>query len=194
MAEDGSLEKLPKKEIAAKKKEMEKLSKNLEGIKEMRRLPQALVIADPSLEHNAVSEARKLNIPVFAICDTSDDPDLITYPLPSNNDGQAAIRLMIGLMADAVCEGKGGLPVYSYIPLEGEDATMPDAVKAADIANEQRKAAIRAQRKEREERYLKMQQERAARFAKKNAQKAEEKPAEKTEVKAEEAGKEEVKA
>ena len=194
MAEDGSLEKLPKKEIAAKKKEMEKLSKNLEGIKEMRRLPQALVVADPSLEHNAVSEARKLNIPVFAICDTSDDPDLITYPLPSNNDGQAAIRLMIGLMADAVCEGKGGLPVYSYIPLEGEDATMPDAVKAADIANEQRKAAIRAQRKEREERYLKMQQERAARFAKKNAQKAEEKPAEKAEVKAEEAGKEEVKA
>lgn len=194
MAEDGSLEKLPKKEIAAKKKEMEKLSKNLEGIKEMRRLPQALVVADPSLEHNAVSEARKLNIPVFAICDTSDDPDLITYPLPSNNDGQAAIRLMIGLMADAVCEGKGGLPVYSYIPLEGEDATMPDAVKAADIANEQRKAAIRAQRKEREERYLKMQQERAARFVKKNAQKAEEKPAEKAEVKAEEAGKEEVKA
>jgi small subunit ribosomal protein S2 len=163
-AADGSFEKLPKKEAAILKKEMAKLAKNLEGIKEMRRLPQAIVVADPTIEHNAVNEARKLNIPVFAIVDTSDDPDTVDFPLPSNNDAASAIKLLVAVMADAVVESKGGVTEIAYTKDQGEEATMKDAIRSADIANEQRKAAMRAQRKEREERYAKMQADRNARF------------------------------
>lgn len=168
MQADGTFDKLPKKEVAVLKKELEKLSRNLEGIKEMRRLPQALIIDDPALEHNAVSEARRLHIPTFAICDTSDDPEVIDYPLPSNNDATAAVKLLLGAMADAIVESKGGITEFAYVKDQGEEATMKDAIRAADIANEARKAAMRQQRKEREERFAKMQAERSARYAQKD--------------------------
>lgn len=166
---DGTFDKLPKKEVAVLKKELEKLRKNLEGVKEMRRLPQAVVVCDPTLEHNAVSEARKLNIPVFGIVDTSDDPDLIDFPIASNNDAQSALKLLVGSLADAVVEAKGGITEIAYTKDEGDEATMKDAIRAADIANEQRKAAIRAKRREAEERYAKMQADRAARYASRNS-------------------------
>lgn len=163
---NGTFEKLPKKEVALLKKELAKLQKNLEGIKEMRRVPNAIVLADPTVEHNAVAEARKLGIPVFAICDTSDDPDNIDFPIPSNNDASSAIKLLIGVMADAIVEARNiGVTEVAYVKDEGEEATMVDAIRVADIAAEQRKAAIRAARKKREERYAKMQAERAARHA-----------------------------
>lgn len=178
---NGEFESLPKKEVALLRKELEKLSRNLEGIKEMRRLPQALIVVDPTVEHNAVKEALNLRIPVFAICDTNDDPDLITFPIPSNNDATSAIKLLVGVLADAIVEAKGGITEIAYVPDEGEEATMKDAVRNADMINEQRRAAIRQARKEREERYAKMQAERAARYAANKAKKegkAEEKPAE----------------
>lgn len=184
-SEDGSWDRLPKKEVALLRKECAKLSKNLEGIKEMRKIPQAVVLADPSVEHNAVLEARKLNIPVFAICDTSDDPDLIDFPIPSNNDATSALKLLLGVLADAVVEARGGLTEVAYTKDEGDEATMADAIRVADIAAEQHRAAVRAARKAREERFAKMQAERAARFAARKAEKgekaeapAEEKPAE----------------
>ena len=181
-SEDGSWEKLPKKEVALLKKEMAKLAKNLEGIKEMRRIPQAIVLADPTVEHNAVTEAHKLGIPVFAICDTSDDPEVIDFPIPSNNDATSAIKLLIGVLADAVVEARGGLTEIAFTKDEGEEATMADAIRVADIAAEQHRAAVRAARKAREERFAKMQAERQARFAARKAAKggkpAEEKPAE----------------
>lgn len=188
---DGTFERVSKKEAAVLRKELVKLQKNLEGIKEMRRLPQAVVVADPSLEHNAVTEARKLGIPVFGLVDTNDDPDVIDFPIATNNDAQSALRLLIGVLADAVTEAKGGVTEVAYIKDEGEEATMKDAIRAADLANEARKAAIRAQRKEREERFAKIQAERLARM---NARKAE--AAAKSEAKAEqpkEAAKEEAK-
>ena len=165
MEEDGSFDRLPKKEVALLRKEKAKLEKNLSGIKEMRRVPNAIVLVDPTIEHNAVAEAKKLGIPVFAICDTSDDPDLVDFPIPSNNDASSAIKLLIGLLSDAVVEARGGITEFAYIKEEGEEATMDDAIRVADIANEQRKAAIRQARKEREERYQKMQAERLARRA-----------------------------
>ena len=164
-SEDGSWDKLPKKEVALLRKELAKLQKNLEGVKEMRRLPNAIVLVDPTVEHNAVLEARKLNIPVFAICDTSDDPDAVDFPIPSNNDATSAIKLLIGVLADAVVEARGGLTEVAYVKDEGEEATMADAIKVADIAAEQHRAAVRAARKAREERYAKIQAERAARVA-----------------------------
>jgi small subunit ribosomal protein S2 len=165
MEADGTWDKMPKKEVAVMKKEKEKLSRNLEGIKEMRRLPQALVVLDPTIEHNAVNEARRLNIPVFAICDTSDNPDTIDFPIPSNNDGAAAIKLLVAVLADAIVESKGGVTEISYTKDQGEEATMKDAIRNADVINEQRKAALRQQRKEREEHYAQMQAERMARYA-----------------------------
>lgn len=171
-SEDGTWEKLPKKEVALLKKDMAKLQKNLEGIKEMRRTPNAIVLVDPTVEHNAVAEARKLNIPVFAICDTSDDPDAIDFPIPSNNDATSSIKLIIGALADAIVEARGGITEVAYTVDQGEEATMADAIRVADIAAEQHRAAVRAARKAREERYQKMQAERAARFAARRAEKA----------------------
>ena len=187
MEEDGAFEKLPKKEQAALRKEKEKLSKNLEGIKEMRRVPQAIVVSDPTVEHNAVKEAKTLGIPVFAICSTSDDPELVTFPIPSNNDANSSIRLMIGVLADAIVESKGGFPAYAYAKEEGEPAGMKDAIRDADQKHEARKAAIRAKRKEQEERYARIQAEREARFKARAAAKAAEKPAEETKEAAPEA-------
>ncbi len=162
MRDDGTFDNLPKKELAIYKKELEKLSRNLEGIKEMRRLPQAIVVADPTVEHNAIAEARKLHILTFGICDTSDDPDLVDFAIPSNNDAAAAVKLLIGTLADAVSESKGGITEFAYVVDQGEEATMKDAIRNADAANEQRKAALRAARQEREERQKKIQAERAA--------------------------------
>lgn len=172
--EEGIWDNLPKKEVAQLRKECSKLSKNLEGIKEMRKLPNAIVLCDPTLEHNAVKEARKLNIPVFALCDTSDDPDVIDFPIPTNNDATASLNLIVSVLADAIVEARGGLTKIAYVKDEGEEATMQDAIRVADIAAEQRRAAIRAARKAREERYAKMQSERKARYAARAAAKAEE--------------------
>lgn len=169
---DGSMDKLPKKEVALLKKEYAKLQKNLEGIKEMRKLPNAIVLVDPTVEHNAVLEAHKLNIPVFAICDTSDDPDTVDFPIPSNNDATSAIKLIVGVLADAAVEARfeDGLTEIAYTVDTEAEATMDDAVHVADVAAEQHRAAVRAARKAREERYNKAQAERKARYAAKKAE------------------------
>lgn len=192
MATDGTMEQLPKKEQAVLNKELAKLQKNLEGVKEMRKVPNAVVLVDPALEKNAALEAKKLGIPVFAICDTSDDPDLVDFPIPSNNDASSAIRLLIGVLADAIVEARGGVTEIAYVPDQNGEANMDDAIRVADIANEQRKAQMRAARAAREERYRKMQEERAARRASREAQgkpdaKPEAKPAETPAPAAEEA-------
>ena len=169
---DGSWDKLPKKEVALLRKEYAKLDKNLGGLKEMRRLPQAIVLADPSLEKNAALEARKLNIPVFALCDTNDDPEIIDFPVPTNNDATSAIKLIVGVLADAVVEARAGVTEFAYTKDEGEEATMADAIRVADIAAEQHRQAVRAARKAREERYAKMRAEREARFQARRAEAA----------------------
>ena len=182
---DGSLEKLPKKEVALLKKEKEKLSKNLEGIKEMRKLPNAVIVCDPGVEHTAVAEARKLHIPVFGLADTTCDPDVLDFPIPANDDATRSVSLVIGLLADAIVESKGGITVIAYTKDEAEEVTMKDAVRQADKENAERIAAIRKARQEKQERMekyqamKKAQREEAARAAAAPAEaKAEEKPAE----------------
>ncbi|HOF54047.1 MAG TPA: 30S ribosomal protein S2, partial [Bacilli bacterium] len=159
---DGVLERLPKKEAALLRKEKEKLAYTLSGIKEMRRLPQAVIVVDPEVERNAVREARKLKIPVFGIVDTNSDPDVLDYPIPANDDAVRSVRLIISVLADAVVEAKGGIPVVAYTKDEGEEVTMKDAIRQADKENQERLAAIRAARKERQERYERYQAMRAA--------------------------------
>ena len=101
-AEDGTFDVLPKKEVTILKHEMEKLQKYLGGIKDMKKLPDALFVIDPKKEEIAVSEARKLNIPIIATVDTNCDPDLIDYPIPANDDAIRAVKLLTGKIADAV--------------------------------------------------------------------------------------------
>jgi len=108
MEENGSLQLLPKKEVAELMHEKERLEKFLGGIKEMRKLPGALFVIDPRKERIAVAEARKLGIPIVAIVDTNCDPDEIDYVIPGNDDAIRAVRLLTGKMADAVLEGRQG--------------------------------------------------------------------------------------
>lgn len=108
MREDGRMNLLPKKEVAGLMHEMERLTKFLGGIKDMRRLPGAVFIIDPRKERIAVAEARKLRIPIIAIVDTNCDPDEIDYVIPGNDDAIRAVKLLTAKMADAVLEGKQG--------------------------------------------------------------------------------------
>ena len=108
MEEDGTFDLLPKKEVIKLNLEIEKLEKFLGGIKEMTQMPGALFIVDPRKEKIAVSEAKKLGIPIVAIVDTNCDPDEIDYVIPANDDAIRAIRLIAATMANAVTEGKQG--------------------------------------------------------------------------------------
>jgi small subunit ribosomal protein S2 len=108
MSEDGTWDMLPKKEVAAKQKELADLEKNYGGIKTMTELPSAIFIVDPKKEANAVKEAKKLQIPVIAIVDTNCDPDDADYIIPGNDDAIRAIKLISSVLADAVIEGRQG--------------------------------------------------------------------------------------
>ena len=108
MQEDGTFEVLPKKEVSKLKNEMEKLEKNLGGIKEMTRLPGAIFVVDPKKERIAVLEAKKLGIPVVGLVDTNCSPEDVDYPIPGNDDAIRAVKLITDVMANAVIEGKQG--------------------------------------------------------------------------------------
>ncbi len=111
MKEDGTYDRLTKKEVLRLEEERKKLEKFLGGIKDMKRLPGALYVVDPRKEYIAVTEARKIGIPVVAIVDTNCDPDDIDYPIPGNDDAIRAVRLITGKIADAVIEAKAELEV-----------------------------------------------------------------------------------
>lgn len=108
MEEDGTFEVLPKKEVVTLLREKARLEKFLGGIKEMKKLPDAIFVIDPRKERIAIAEARKLNIPIIGIVDTNCDPDEIDYVIPANDDAIRAVRLLTSTMADAVLEGKQG--------------------------------------------------------------------------------------
>ena len=108
LEEDGTFDKLPKKEVAKLQLEIEKLEKFMGGIKNMKKLPGALFVVDPRKEKIAVSEAKKLGIPVVAIVDTNCDPDDVDYVIPGNDDAIRAVKLIAGCMADAIIEGRQG--------------------------------------------------------------------------------------
>ena len=127
MEADGTFAMLPKKEVIKHQGEIEKLEKYLGGVKEMKKIPAALFIVDPRKEHNAISEAKKLGIPVVAIVDTNCDPDEVDYVIPGNDDAIRAIRLIAAAMASGVIEGR-----------QGEDAVVAEeAVEAVEAAAEE---------------------------------------------------------
>ena len=108
MDEDGIFERLPKKEVLKLRKEQEKLQKNLGGIKEMKRIPDAIFIIDPKKERICISEAKALGIELIGICDTNCDPDELDYVIPGNDDAIRAVKLIVSKMADAVIEANQG--------------------------------------------------------------------------------------
>ena len=114
MEKDGMFEVLPKKEVVKIKKEYDKLNKVLCGIRDMYKLPDALFIVDPSKEEIAILEARKLKIPVFGIVDTNCDPDMVDYVIPGNDDAIRAVKLIVGVMANAIVEANGG-KIVDYV-------------------------------------------------------------------------------
>lgn len=153
MEASGTINVYPKKEIAVIRKEAARLENFLGGIKEMKKLPDAIVVVDPKEEHNAVAEARKLNIPVFGLCDTNCDPALVDYPIPSNDDAIKSIKLMMSLLADAIVETKGGILQDAYQEDENvADITMADVIvnveKHAEEQEKRRKARIEERNKE----------------------------------------------
>ena len=107
MEQEGIFEMLPKKEVIQIKKEYEKLNKNLRGIREMKKMPQALVIVDPRKEEIAIKEAHILGIPVFGIVDTNCDPDVVDYVIPGNDDAVRSVKLLIGVLTNAIAEANG---------------------------------------------------------------------------------------
>ena len=120
MQEDGTFDRLPKKEVGKLELEIEKLEKYLGGIKTMNKLPGALFIVDPRKERIAVAEAKKLGIPIVAIVDTNCDPDEIDYVIPGNDDAIRAVKLIASTMADAIIEGRQG--AQSAEDIEEEEA------------------------------------------------------------------------
>lgn len=132
MENDGTFEMLPKKEVIAIKKEKARLDGFFSGIKNMQQLPGAVFVVDPKTEHNAVAEARKLHIPVFGLVDTNCDPDDVDYVIPANDDGVRAVRLIVGIMANAVIEGNGGAVEPYTLPEEEqtEEAKVENTPKS----------------------------------------------------------------
>ena len=122
MQEDGTFELLPKKEVAGLKNEMEKLEKNLGGIKDMKEMPGVMFVVDPKKERIAILEARKLGIPVVGLVDTNCNPEDVDYAIPGNDDAIRAVKLIADVMANAVIEGR-----------QGEDAEVAtEMVEAAE--------------------------------------------------------------
>jgi len=142
MAEDGTYDLLPKKEVALLNKEYDKLNKYLSGIREMTELPKAIIIVDPSKEYNAIREARKLNIPVFGIVDTNCDPDMVDYVIPGNDDAVRAVKVVLNALTNAIATVNGN---------EIVDVISEDDKSKEEIATEEKEALKETEASENEE-------------------------------------------
>jgi len=135
MQEDGTFDMLPKKEVAELKNEMEKLEKNLGGIKEMTRLPGAMFVVDPKNERIAVLEAKKLNIPIIGLIDTNCNPEDVDFPIPGNDDAIRAVKLITDVMANGIIEGRQGEEVEPMAEemVETSEPTDMEEVVAEEV-------------------------------------------------------------
>ena len=145
MQEDGTFGVLPKKEVILLKKEMEKLEKNLGGIKDMKELPGVMFIVDPKKERIGILEARKLGIPVIGLVDTNCNPEDVDYAIPGNDDAIRAVALIADCMANAVIEGRQGESmeaVETEMTEESEDAEVsePESMEEVVAASEEEKS------------------------------------------------------
>jgi small subunit ribosomal protein S2 len=123
MRQDGTFEKLTKKEVARMEKELSKLNKNFSGIVQMEKVPKAMFVVDTKKEETAVKEANRLGIPIIGFIDTNSNPDLVAYPIPGNDDATKSIQLIASFIADAVMEGRKRF--LSYLSQEGVAISVP---------------------------------------------------------------------
>ena len=142
METDGTFDLLPKKEVAGLRKEYEKLNKNLRGIRDMKKIPDALIIVDPRKEEIAIKEARILGIPVFGIVDTNCDPDMVDYVIPGNDDAVRSVKLVIGALTNAIAEANGN-EVIDYV---SEDDKAKEAKRKEKMA--EKTAQVKTEAKE----------------------------------------------
>ena len=136
MEQDGTFDVLPKKEVAALKNEMEKLEKNLGGIKEMTRMPGAMFVVDPKNERIAVLEAKKLNIPIVGLVDTNCNPEDVDYPIPGNDDAIRAVKLITDVMANAIIEGRQG-EIIEQEPIQEETIESEEVKSMEEVVAEE---------------------------------------------------------
>ena len=147
METDGTFDLLPKKEVAGLKKEYEKLNKNLRGIRDMKKIPDALIIVDPRKEEIAIKEARILGIPVFGIVDTNCDPDMVDYVIPGNDDAVRSVKLVIGALTNAIAEANGN-EVIDYV---SEDDKAKEAKRKEKMAEKTVQVKTEAKEEKKEE-------------------------------------------
>ena len=168
MEEDGTFDALPKKEVIGLRKEYEKLNKNLRGIREMKRMPQAMVIVDPRKEEIAIKEAHILGIPVFGIVDTNCDPDVVDYVIPGNDDAVRSVKLLVGALTNAIAEVNGN-EVIDYI--SEDDKNVKEDSK--EEVKEEKKAPKKEAKKEvKEEAPAKVEEVKEEKVEKKETKKA----------------------
>jgi len=149
MEKDGTFDKLPKKEVVGLRKEYEKLNKNLCGIREMNRLPQAVIIVDSTKEYNAIREARKLGIPVFGLIDTNCDPDDVDYVLPGNDDAVRSIKVVLGALTNAIIEANGGT-IIDYVSEDDKKQTKEKTFSKKDKKEDKETTAVVKEEKKEE--------------------------------------------
>ena len=147
METDGTFDLLPKKEVAGLRKEYEKLNKNLRGIRDMKKIPDALIIVDPRKEEIAIKEARILGIPVFGIVDTNCDPDMVDYVIPGNDDAVRSVKLVIGSLTNAIAEANGN-EVIDYV---SEDDKAKEAKRKEKMAEKTVQVKTEAKEEKKEE-------------------------------------------
>lgn len=136
MEKDGTFEVLPKKEVIGLKKEYDKLYKNLRGIREMKKLPDAMIIVDPKKEEIAIKEAKILNIPVFGVVDTNCDPDMVDFVIPGNDDAIRSVKLMIGVLTNAIAEATG-CEMLDFLTEEDKNKNEKKAHKEVEEVKEE---------------------------------------------------------
>ena len=153
MEASGTINVYPKKEVANIRKEAARLENFFGGIKEMKKLPDAIFVVDPTEDYNAVAEAKKLGIPVFGFTDTNCDPEAVDFGIPANDDAIRSIKLIVSIMADAIVETKGGILSYAFQEQDlVKDISMSDVIINVDQVNEENERRRRAKMEERRQR------------------------------------------
>ena len=147
MEQEGVFEMLPKKEVIQIKKEYDKLNKNLRGIREMKKMPQALVIVDPRKEEIAIKEAHILGIPVFGIVDTNCDPDVVDYVIPGNDDAVRSVKLLIGVLTNAIAEANGN-EILDFVSEDDKAKAEKAEKKAQKEETKEEKVEVKEEVKE----------------------------------------------
>ena len=146
MEQNGTFDLLPKKEVIGLKKEYDKLNKNLRGIRDMKKIPNALIIVDPKKEEIAIKEARILGIPVFGVVDTNCDPDMVDYVIPGNDDAVRSVKLLIGALTNAIAEVNGN-EIIDYIS-EEDKAKKEKKEAKKEVKKEIKKEEVKEEKKE----------------------------------------------